>query len=136
MLAAAASTMRRDLYDPVREIYNSVLPWNGTPAPPMEEWGLKNSICNHLFCRYGGEHLAAFWWKQHHRIGGFKFGRYRKMAIVRCPSAHTWSAANIQVDRSEQWQVTENRLCCTLHCHSAHRCEAFNVTDDQQQFRV
>ena len=100
MLAAAASTMRRDLYDPVREIYNSVLPLNGTPAPPMEEWGLKNSICNHLFCRYGGEHLAAFWWKQHHRIGGFKFGRYRKMAIVRCPSAHTWSAANIQVDLS------------------------------------
>ena len=55
--------MCRDVYDPVRRIYNSILPWNGTPAPPMEEWGLKNSICNHLFCRYGVENMGSYWWK-------------------------------------------------------------------------
>ena len=58
ILTAAASGMCRDVYDPVRDIYNSILPWNATPAPPMEEWGM-NSICNNVFCRYVDEHTAC-----------------------------------------------------------------------------
>ena len=47
--------MRRDVYEPVREIYNSVLPWNGRPAPPVEEWDGSKPICNNVFCRCGDE---------------------------------------------------------------------------------
>lgn len=47
-----------DVYDPVREIYNSILPLDGTLVPPMEEWGGMKPICNNVFCRYGGEHTA------------------------------------------------------------------------------
>lgn len=51
VLAASASSVCRKVYNPVRAIYNSILPWNGTPAPPIEEWDGMRCICNHIFCR-------------------------------------------------------------------------------------
>lgn len=54
VLTVVASSNCRDVYDPLRKIYNSILPENGTPAPPLEEWHEGPSICEALFCRYGG----------------------------------------------------------------------------------
>ncbi|CAM9274390.1 unnamed protein product, partial [Laminaria digitata] len=51
VLTASAACLCRPVYDPVRAIYNSILPGNGTPAPPLEEWGGMSCICNHIFCR-------------------------------------------------------------------------------------
>ncbi|CAM9662564.1 unnamed protein product, partial [Laminaria digitata] len=39
------------MYEPLREVYNSVLPENGSPAPPLQEWSGMSCICSHVFCR-------------------------------------------------------------------------------------
>lgn len=51
VLTVIASGNCRVVYDPLRKIYNSILPENGTPAPPLEEWHEGPPICEALFCR-------------------------------------------------------------------------------------
>ncbi|CAM9106252.1 unnamed protein product [Laminaria digitata] len=51
VLFAAASAMCPVMYDPLRKVYNSILPGNGPPAPPLEGWSGMSCICNHALCR-------------------------------------------------------------------------------------
>ena len=50
--------MYRSVYEPVRDAYNSILPVNATPAPPLDEWVGVNCICKHVICRYSPENKS------------------------------------------------------------------------------
>ncbi|CAN0200166.1 unnamed protein product [Ectocarpus sp. 12 AP-2014] len=51
MLAASHFFNRRDMYDAVREVYNSVGPIGYPQAPPYEEWRTIRQVCPHVLCR-------------------------------------------------------------------------------------
>ncbi|CAN0157299.1 unnamed protein product [Ectocarpus fasciculatus] len=42
---------RRDLYDAMRDVYNSIRPIGCWRAPPYEEWRTITQICGNIFCR-------------------------------------------------------------------------------------
>ncbi|CAM9473299.1 unnamed protein product [Ectocarpus fasciculatus] len=51
MLAASHFFERRDMYDAMRGVYNSVLPMGYSQAPPYEEWRTIRQVCPHIVCR-------------------------------------------------------------------------------------
>ena len=58
--AFAAGSMCWDVYDPLRKIYNSILPCSSTPTPPLEEWRGVRSICEVPFGRYRDANRVGF----------------------------------------------------------------------------
>lgn len=50
-LAASQSAGRRDVYEVVRRVYNSVRPSGWTRVMPFEEWTSMSDICDFIFCR-------------------------------------------------------------------------------------
>ncbi|CAM9341934.1 unnamed protein product [Ectocarpus fasciculatus] len=51
MLAAGHFFNRRDMYDAMRGVYNSVLPMGYSQAPPYEEWRSISQVCGNILCR-------------------------------------------------------------------------------------
>ncbi|CAM9641591.1 unnamed protein product [Ectocarpus sp. 4 AP-2014] len=51
MLAAGHFFSRRDMYDAMRGVYNSVLPMGYSQAPPYEEWRSVSQVCGNILCR-------------------------------------------------------------------------------------
>ncbi|CAN0156622.1 unnamed protein product [Ectocarpus sp. 12 AP-2014] len=51
MLAASHFFNRRDMFDAIRGVYNSVGPIGYPQAPPYEEWRTIRQVCPHFLCR-------------------------------------------------------------------------------------
>ncbi|CBJ48518.1 conserved unknown protein [Ectocarpus siliculosus] len=51
MLAASHFFNRRDMYDAMRGVYNSVGPMGYPQIPPYEEWRTIRQVCPHVMCR-------------------------------------------------------------------------------------
>ncbi|CAB1118852.1 unnamed protein product [Ectocarpus sp. CCAP 1310/34] len=51
MLAASHFFNRRDMYDAMKRVYNSVGPMGYPQAPPYEEWRTIRQVCPHILCR-------------------------------------------------------------------------------------
>ncbi|CBJ48517.1 expressed unknown protein [Ectocarpus siliculosus] len=51
MLAASHFFNRRDMYDAMRGVYNSVGPMGYPQIPPYEEWRTIRQVCPHVLCR-------------------------------------------------------------------------------------
>ncbi|CAM9317707.1 unnamed protein product [Ectocarpus sp. 13 AM-2016] len=51
MLAASHFFKRRDMYDAMRGVYNSVGPMGYPQIPPFEEWRTIRQVCPHVLCR-------------------------------------------------------------------------------------
>ncbi|CAM9890946.1 unnamed protein product [Ectocarpus sp. 8 AP-2014] len=50
-LAVGHFSKRRDMYDAMSGVYNSIRPPGCWPAPPYEEWRTITQICDNMFCR-------------------------------------------------------------------------------------
>lgn len=50
-LAVSHFSNRRDMYDAMRDAYNSIRPPGCRRAPPYEEWRTITQICSNMFCR-------------------------------------------------------------------------------------